>query len=153
MRCAHVLLILASFSFLTACTEGKPPQSQTWPAATGAEAYERLWWKAIQERDFKTASWHLAPIYTLATSSGIRDRDGAMQYFQTLNLTRINIAELQVNPQGSDMVVSYVADLETKASSAPQRYYMTTVWQQAKKGWIAISHSETPAETKVTSGA
>jgi|SRR5579859_462032 len=152
MRCAHVLLILASFSFLTACTEGKPPQSQAWSAATGAEAHERLWWKAIQERDFKTASWHLAPIYTLATSSGIRDRDGAMQYFQSLDLAKINIAELEVKPEGADMVVSYVADLEKKSSSAAQRYYMTTVWQQGKKGWIAISHSETPAETKVTSG-
>jgi hypothetical protein len=42
------------------------------------------------------------------------------------------------------MVVSYVATLQTK-SAAPQRYFMTTVWQQAKSGWIAIAHSEVPA--------
>ena len=144
-------MVLASLLPLVACTEGKPPQSQAWPAATGAEAYERLWWKALQERDFKTAEWHLAPIYTLTTSSGIRDRDEALRYFQSLDLASVNIAELNVKPEGPDMVVSYVATVQTRASSQPQRYYMATVWQQVKKGWIAIAHSETPADAVANS--
>jgi hypothetical protein len=150
MRHVKLLVTLSLMIPLVACTAGKPPQSQGWSAATGAEAYERQWWKSVQNGDFKTAEWHLAPIYTLTTPSGIKDRDQAVQYFQGLNLSSINIAELQVKPEGADMVVSYVADLQSKSSSSPQRYYMATVWQEAKRGWIAIAHSETPASTNVT---
>ena len=139
--------VLAVMSIpLCACTEGKPPQSQTWTAATGAEAYERLWWKAVQDRDFKTAEQHLAPIYTLTTPAGIVGHDKAIQYFQALDLSSINIAELEVKPEGPDMVVSYTATLQTRGSPSAQRCYMTTVWQQVKRGWIAIAHTEVPAK-------
>jgi hypothetical protein len=45
--------------------------------------------------------------------------------------------------------VSYVATMQTKSSTAAQRYYMTTVWQQAKSGWIAIAHNEVSAQSGV----
>jgi uncharacterized protein DUF4440 len=140
-----IFILLGLLLPLAACTEGKPPQSQNWSAATGAEAYERLWWKAIQDGDFKTAEWRLASMYTLTTSSGIRDHDQAIQYFHNLNLTSISLGELEVKPHGADMVVSYLATVQTKSSPAPQRFYMTTVWQEVKKGWMAIAHSEVPA--------
>lgn len=128
-----------------ACTEGKPPQFQDWSHATGAEAHERLWWKAIQDKDFKTAYWRLGSIYTLTTPAGIRDREQAEQYFKTLDLTSISFGELEVKPHGMDMVVSYVATVQSKSSPTPHRFYMMTVWQEAKKGWMAIAHSEVPA--------
>ncbi len=139
-----VLLTLFLAVFTLACTEGKPPQSQAWSTATGAEAYERLMWKSIQDGDFKQVERHLAPIYTLTTRSGIAGRDRALDYFRGLNLSDVVIGDLQVSPEGADMVVSYTASLQTK-SGAEQKYYMTTVWQQVKKGWIAIAHSEVPA--------
>lgn len=129
---------------IVACTEGKPPQSQAWSAATGAEAYERLMWKSIRDGDFKQVERHLAPIYTLTTRSGIAGRNRALDYFRGLNLSDVVIGDLQVRPEGADMVVSYTASLQSKTGAA-QKYYMTTVWQQVKKGWIAIAHSEVPA--------
>jgi hypothetical protein len=140
-----VFAMIAMLLPAAACGGAKALKDQGWSTATGAEAYERLWWKAIQDRDFSTAERHLAPFYTLTTSAGIKDREPAIQYFQTLDLTNISIGELQVKPQGSDMVVSYVASLQSKGSSAPQRFYMITVWQQVKGGWVAIAHSEVPA--------
>jgi len=142
----RILAAVAMLLPLCACTEGKPPEAQKWPAATGAEAYERLWWQAVQDRDFKVAERHLAPIYTLTTPAGIRGRDQAMQYFQSRDITAINIGDLEVKPQGPDMVVSYSAAVQTRNSTTPQRYYMTTVWQQVTRGWIAIAHTEVPAE-------
>jgi hypothetical protein len=140
------LLLIAVLALITSsCTEGKPPHSQDWSAATGAEAYERLWWKAVQDHDFKTAERKLAPIYTLTTPAGIHAKDQALQYFQNLDLGSITIGEVQVKPEGPDMVVSYVAMVQSKAAPAPQRFYMTTVWQEVKHGWIAIAHSEVPA--------
>jgi len=140
-----IVILLALVLPLFACTEGKPPQSQKWSEATGAEAYERLWWKAIQDGDFNAAKWRLASVYTLTTASGIRDREQALQYFQSLNLTSISFGDLEVKPHGVDMVVSYTATLQSKSSPTPQKFYMTTVWQEAKKGWMAIAHSEVPA--------
>ena len=141
----HTLVLLSLSLPFVACTEGKPPQAQNLAAATGAEAYERLWWRAIQDGDFKTAKWHLASIYTLTTSSGIRDREQAVEYFQSMKLSSISLGEIEVKPHGVDMVVSYVATVTSKSSPTSQRLYMTTVWQEAKKGWIAIAHSEVPA--------
>ena len=139
-----VLLSLFLGVSTVACTEGKPPQSQAWSAATGAEAYERLMWKSIRDGDFKQVERHLAPIYTLNTRAGIAGRDRALDYFRSLNLSEVVIGDLQVSPEGADMVVSYTASLQTRSGTA-QKYYMTTVWQQVKKGWIAIAHSEVPA--------
>src|SRR5579859_147041 len=141
----NFLLVIAVTLSTVSCTEGKPPQSQAWSAATGAEAYERLWWKAVQDRDFSTAERRLAPIYTLTTATGIQGKDEALKYFQGLDVSSLSIGDLQVKPEGSDMVVSYVATLQTKATAAPQRFYMTTVWQEVKQGWIAIAHSEVQA--------
>jgi len=145
MPSSKTLLIAMLLLSVLACTEGKPPQSQNWSNATGTEAYERLWWKAVQDGDFKTAFWRLGSIYTLTSLAGIRDREQAEQYFQNLGLTSISLGDLEVKPHGVDMVVSYVATVQSKSSPTPQRFYMMTVWQEAKKGWMAIAHSEVPA--------
>jgi len=145
MRRLKVLATACIAAVMVSCTQGKPPGLQSWKNATGAEAYERLFWKAIEDADFAAAERRMAPIYTLTSPAGIATRDKAVEYFRALNLKHIDIAELRVDPEGADMVVSYVATLETKSSSSPARYYMTTVWQQAKHGWIAICHSEVRA--------
>ena len=124
------------------CRAGRKPG-----LSAGAEAEKP--WSALEiglQRLLGFLERHLAPIYTLATQAGIQDRQQALQHFQSMELTSIEMGELQVKPQGADMVVSYIATLQTKSSAAPQRYFMTTVWQQAKSGWIAIAHSEVPAQ-------
>lgn len=145
MRRCLSLIVVAVAAISLSCTQGKPPRFQSWKNATGAEAYERLFWKAIEDGDFAAAERRMAPIYTLTSSAGIATRDKAVEYFRALNLKHIDIADLRVDPEGADMVVSYVATLETRSSSSPARYYMTTVWQQAKLGWIAICHTEVRA--------
>jgi uncharacterized protein DUF4440 len=145
MQRLKIALGIALVLILCGCAAGHPPQSQQWKEATGAEAHERLWWKAVQEHDFLTAERRLAPIFTLVTATGIADREKAVQYFRSLDLASIDLADVQVQPEGDDLVISYVATMQTKASAAPERYYMVTVWQHVKRGWIAIEHSETPA--------
>jgi hypothetical protein len=144
-RLKILLSIIVLTAMTIACSEGKPPQSQGWSEATGAEALERNFWKEVQQGDMKELQRHIAPIFTLAVPSGIQDREKALQFFQNLQGVSVNMADLEVKPQGSDMVVSYVAVMMTKSAAAPQRYYMTTVWQQEKKGWMATTHSEVPA--------
>jgi hypothetical protein len=144
-RLKSLVFIIILAAITTACSEGKPPQSQGWSEGTGAEALERNFWKSIKEGDVKEVERHIAPIFTLAIPSGIQDREQALKVFQNLQGTSVNIADLEVKPQGTDMVVSYSAVVTTKSASTPQRYFMTTVWQQAKKGWMATTHSEVPA--------
>ncbi len=147
MHPLRTFALIAVATLMVACTEGKPPHAQSWKDATGAEAYERSFWKAIEERDFASAERRLAPIFNLTTPEGIAAREKAIEYFRALNLQHIDIGDVRVDPEGADMVVTYVATLETKSSSAPVRYFMTTVWQQVKSGWIAISHSEVRANS------
>lgn len=145
LRLKFLLSVLVVGLISSACSEGKPPQSQGWSEATGAEALERNFWRSIKDGDLKELGRHIAPIFTLTTPSGIQGRDQALQIFQSLQGTTVNIADLEVKPQGNDMVVSYVAVVTGKSAATPQRYYMTTVWQQGKKGWMATTHSEVPA--------
>ena len=138
-------LILFSLLLAVGCTEGRAPQLQSWKDATGAEAYERSFWRAIEDGDVASAEHRLAPILTLTTNAGVAGRDKAVEYFRALHLKHIDIADLRVDPEGADMIVSYVATLETNSSSSATRYFMTTVWQQTKSGWIAICHTEVPS--------
>jgi hypothetical protein len=145
LRLKILLLLILIAVISIACSEGKPPQSQGWSEATGAEALERNFWKSIKDGDVKELQRHIAPIFTLTVPAGIQGRDQALQSFQNLQGASVNLADLEVKPQGSDMVVSYVAVVTAKSAPTRQRYYMTTVWQQGKKGWMATTHSEVPA--------
>jgi len=140
-----LMAILCATALAVSCSEGKSPRFQSPSDATGAEAYERAFWRAIQDGDFAAAERRMAPIYTLTTSAGIVGRDQALGHFRSLQLKNIAIAELQVVPEGNDMVVSYEATLVTQTDLSPRRYYMTSVWQQVTRGWIVIAHSEVPA--------
>src|SRR5213082_2735796 len=99
----NLLICVALLLPILSCSAAKPPQSQGWKEATGTEAYERLWWKAVQERDVPNIERHLAPIYTLATQAGIQDRQQALQHFRSMELTSIEMGELQVKPHGGEL--------------------------------------------------
>jgi hypothetical protein len=80
------------------------------------------------------------------------DRSATIERYRTWQLKDYAIGDLQTELNGTTMVVTYTITLNGTASggsgapqalpSAPQ--HMMTVWQQEKKGWIAIAHSSVP---------
>jgi Domain of unknown function (DUF4440) len=119
------------------------PKHLTWSNATGAEQYERLMWKAIQNRDWKELNRHLAPIFTGVTASGqVLDRAGWINHWQTEPLAGYSLAELTVVPEGQDMVVSYILQI----GGAPDETRVLSVWQDIKGRWTLISTAIIPVK-------
>jgi hypothetical protein len=136
---------VATFFFLLGCAgESKHP---SWSKATGAEHYERLMWQAIRDHDWSQFEGHLAPIFVGVNSSGrLFDRDQWVAYWKNAPLKDFSMGEVTIQPQGQDMIVTYVFHSDREACR------VVSVWQGVKKGWIltttsmtALAPTQTPA--------
>jgi hypothetical protein len=122
--------------------EQKP--TATWANATGAEQFERLLWQEIKAKNWAEVEHRMGPTLVEVTSTGVRDREQALERLKALDLADFSLGELEVRPDGSDMVVAYTITLRA-ASGSESTLRMMTIWQQVKGGWVSVAHSETSA--------
>src|SRR5690348_8375556 len=128
-------LMTTILSFVLVSCAG-PPKHPSWSNATGAEQYERLTWNAIRNKDWKELNRHLAPIFIGGTPSGqALDRAGWINYWQHEPVTDYSLAEVSVQPEGQDMVVTYILKLGGNAGATR----VISVWQDIKGRWTLIS--------------
>ena len=135
------ILLLAS---LIACTKWEEPKTHTFKTATGAEQYERLMWDAVKNKDRLAISSHLASNYVHEDETGTKNKE---QYLAELEQTTVSdyaLADLNVTPQGIDMIVTYQITL--RGNSAGKSFpnepiRMMSVWQQQKAGWVLVAQS------------
>jgi ketosteroid isomerase-like protein len=143
---AFVSLVACSFFLLAGC--GGPPKHPKWSNATGAEQYERLMWQALRDGDWKNVHYHLAPTFAGVSAEGQAfDREGWVQHWKTRQIKEFSLAEVSVQPEGPDMVVTYLLHLTTGARNgiaAGRDLRVVSVWQQVKTGWILTATSDTP---------
>ena len=119
--------------------------------ATGGEGLERVFWKNVQTANSVGLERALASNYAGVTSAGTLDRSATIEQYRTWQLKDYSIGDLQTELNGSTIVITYTITLNgtiTARSGASQPLpstpqHMMTVWQQQKKGWIAIAHSST----------
>ena len=146
MRAFRLLLLVSMVAFLSACTVyGGHAVSDHWANATGGESLERSFWQDVKTKNWNQLEAHLAVNYTAVTPQGTFDRPKAMENLKHFNLTDYSLANLQTELHGNVFVVTY--DLTLSGTSddkafGPQPVRMMTVWQQQKKGWVAIARSE-----------
>ena len=132
---SFVSFVVVLFSLL-GC--GGAPKHPSWSQATGAEHYERLMWQAIRDHDWANFERHLAPVFVGVNSSGrLFDRDQWVAYWKNAPLKDFSLGEVAVQPQGPDMIVTYVLHSERDA------WRVVSVWQGVKKGWILTATSMT----------
>ena len=117
-------------------------QSTAWSSATGAEQFERLLWQEIKARNWTEVERRLAPAFVEVTASGVRDREQTLERLKALGAADYSMGDLEVRPDGADMVVAYTITLRA-SPGGETTLRMMTVWQQVKGGWVAIAHSET----------
>ncbi|MGH9492235.1 MAG: nuclear transport factor 2 family protein [Terriglobales bacterium] len=129
---------------LSGCTMWEQKQSTAWSNATGAEQFERLLWQEIKAGNWSEVERRLAPTFVEVTAGGVHDRAQALDRLKALQVADYSMGDLEVRPNGNDMVVAYTITLRLP-SGGDTTLRMMTVWQQVKGGWIAISHSETTA--------
>jgi hypothetical protein len=123
---------------------GWKPRPSAWSNATGAEQFERLWWADIKAKKWNEVGFRMAASYVAINADGIKDREQALAHLRLLEIEEFAIGDVDVRPNGNDLVVTYTMTLRGTLAGVPvilERTPMMTVWQQQKSGWIAIAHS------------
>jgi len=141
------LLTLMAFVAIAGCAGGEP-KHPSWTNATGAEQHERLLWKAIQGKDWVNVERRLSPTFVGVNADGrMFDRAGWLELWKSAPVAEFSLGELQVQPEGPDMKVTYILHLPvsgTGPASAGQR--VVSVWQQLKTRWLLSATSITPIQ-------
>jgi Domain of unknown function (DUF4440) len=143
----RLLLTLMAFTVLAGCAG--EPKHPTWKNVTGAEQNERLIWQSIQNKDWASVQSHLSPTFVGVTSDGrMFDRAAWLQQWKSAEVREFSLGEVQVQPEGADMKVTYV--FQFQASGAGQvpaaGLRVISIWQQVKAGWILTASSITPIQ-------
>ncbi len=138
-RLATLILLFAA---TTACNMwSKPPKG--WSGATGGEQIENLFWKDVQEKDWKEVDRHLAATFTATGPEGHADRAAFLQRLQQHAVSEVALSGCNVQTNGADLVVA--CTLQARFAGQPPSSFSTlSVWQQLKKGWVMVAHAETP---------
>jgi len=144
MRSISSCLILTALTIFSGCTVYPEHPIKAFTQATGGEGFERAFWKEVQAQDWKDVGSHLSSNFMYVTPGGRWERAAALEHIQTLRIQDYAISDLSTEMNRDTFVVSYTIVLRGTSPAgplpgAPER--RMTVWQQQKKGWMAIAHS------------
>ncbi len=127
-----------------------PPKHPSWKNATGGEQHEKLMWRAIHDKDWKGVERHLAPTFVGVNAAGQSfNRESWLEYWKSAPTGEFSLGEMTVEPEGADMVVTYVLQLSSgsvAAETSPKGLRVIAVWQQVKTRWIQTAVSLTPLQ-------
>ena len=148
---AHALLFALLATAVGGCTLWKERPVKAWDQATGGEHLERLFWKEIKDRNWAELEKHLAPTFVMITPAGRRDRAAALEHLKSFELADYVLGDFDIQPGGTNLVVTYAITIRGSQggrplASGPVR--MMTVWQQGKRGWMAVAQSFMPAASE-----
>ena len=140
----RTLLALLLIVSLSSCTMWKNPK-KGWEGATGGEQLERLFWNEIQAKNWRELDKHLAPLFVASSPDANRERAAAIEHWKTYDLQSVSLADVQVQTGGPDFIVTSTVTLTGTINGHPipaEPIHSMTVWQQVKKGFVIIAHSD-----------
>jgi hypothetical protein len=147
MRLLPISIVL-TLLILSGCNLWSPAKEPKWTNATAAENFERLMWKAIQDKDWPLVERHLAPVFVGAGPRGeTLDHASWIEYWKKAQLQDFSIGEFSSQPDGPDMVATYIlhsTGTETGQVVPAKGLRIVSVWQELKGGWVLTSQSATP---------
>jgi hypothetical protein len=145
LMCGLICVVVSA----SACTFYGERPARSLAEATGGEGLERVFWKNVQTANWVEVERALASNFSGMTPTGALDRDATLAQYRQWQLKDYSLGDVKTELNGTTIVVTYTLTLNGTAGngasgaqplpSAPQ--HMMTVWQQQKKGWIAIAHS------------
>jgi ketosteroid isomerase-like protein len=130
--------------FSNACTKWEEPKTHNFKTATGAEQFERLMWDAVKNKDRIAISSHLASNYVRQNETGTKNKEQVLAELEQTTLSDYALSDLDVTPQGSDMIVTYQITLRGSHAGQPfpnEPIRFLSVWQQQKAGWVLVAQS------------
>ena len=135
-RLAVLFLLLAS---TVACNMWSKPASG-WTGATGGEQIEQLFWKEVQAKNWTEVDRHLGDTFAGTGPGGITDREAFLRDLQKAPLAEFSLSECNSRLNGADIIVTCTLRANWGGSSISSA--TLSVWQQLKKGWVMVAHSE-----------
>jgi hypothetical protein len=133
---------------LAGCAGGEP-KHPTWNNATGAEQHERLLWQAIKGKDWANVEHSLSPTFVGVNADGrIFDRAGWLELWKSAQVGEFSLGELQVQPEGPDMKVTYIFHIQASAVGRlpSSGFRVVSIWQDVKSRWLLSVTSITPIQ-------
>jgi hypothetical protein len=135
-----VALALAVSSI--ACTMWSKP-AKGWAGETGSENIERLFWDDVVHKDYAKVQAHVASSFSGSGPAGPMDRAAFLQFLRDTPLTRVTLSNCSTRVNGADVIIACIAEHE---GAPADRLSTLSVWQEYKKGWLLVAHSETPVK-------
>jgi ketosteroid isomerase-like protein len=106
-------------------------------------------WQAIRDKDWANVERHLSATFIGVNADGqMFDRAGWLQHWKSAPVGEFSLGELQVQPEGPDMKVTYIFQLQGTGASSAAGLRVVSVWQQVKAGWVLSATSLTPIQSK-----
>src|SRR5438270_4250469 len=102
-----IIIAVAGALLQSGCTVAAPAKVSNWKNSTGAEAYQRLFWQAVKEKDWLQVESHMASNFTYLNSGGSKDKQQTVDYLRSLELKDFSLGEINVNASGNDAIVTY----------------------------------------------
>lgn len=135
----RLFLIVLFLAPTLACNMWSKPASG-WIGATGGEQIEKLFWKDVQAKNWAEVDRHVAGTFAATGPGGTMDRAAFLRDLQKAPLADYSLSECSSQLNGADMLVTCTL----RANWAGQTLNAATlsVWQQLKKGWVMVAHSE-----------
>ena len=126
-------------------------RSERLAEATGGEGLERALWREIQQQRLEGFGCAHRIEFVYITPAGRWERSSALEHLEKMQVQDYSITDLTTEMNRDTFVVAYTIILRgtLQGQSLPnQPQHRMTVWQQQKRGWMAIAHTEFPAEQK-----
>jgi len=101
-------------------------------------------WDAVKNKDRLAISSHLASNYVRQDEAGTKNKEQVLGELDQTTLSDYSLADLNVTPQGNDMVVTYQITLRGNHAGQPfpnEPLRFLSVWQQQKGGWVLVAQS------------
>ncbi len=113
-----------------------------WTGATGGEQIEQLFWKDVQAKNWAEVDRHVAATFAGTSTAGKIDRAGFLREIQNATLADFSLSECESRMNGEDMMITCTMRANWGGQTAASA--TLSVWQQLKKGWVMVAHSESP---------
>ena len=147
--CSFVSFVVGLGLLIAGCAG--EPKHPTWKNATGAEQHERLMWQSIQGKDWANVERHLSPTFVGVTADGrMFDRAGWVEQWKSAEERQFSLGELQIQPEGIDMKVTYILHIQASAKSMlpSSGLRVVSIWQDVKSRWMLSAISMTPIQAQ-----
>lgn len=136
----RVTLAAALVFSSVACTMWSKP-AKGWSGATGGENIEKLFWDDVVNKNFAKVEAHVASSFSGIGPAGPMDRAAFLQQLHSQPITAVTLSDCTNRLNGADVIIACISQ---RTGATPEKVSTLSVWQEYKKGWLLVAHSEVP---------